>query len=120
MTTPTPPDLTIGKPQQIARSYRDNPKLRAAVEGLGSFVPLLTGANTYFVERLNKLERERVGALFRYLDESGAVLTPELIESNDFLHCFTITVRAAQRTRRHEKIRLLARLLASSIWSETV
>jgi hypothetical protein len=115
LTTPTPPDLAIGTPQRAARGYRNNPKLRALVEGLGAFIPGVTAANTYIVERLSALERQRREALFEYLDEAGAELTDELIESEDFLHCFTITMRAAQQTRRTEKIRLLARLLVSTI-----
>jgi hypothetical protein len=120
MTIPTPPDLAIGLPQRTALGYRDNPKLRALVEGIGSFVPIVSGVNTYIVERLSALERQRTEDLFRYLDECGAVLTPEMIEIDDFLHCFTITMRAAQRTRRNEKIRLFARLLTSATRGEDV
>jgi len=112
--TPELPDLKIGIAQRAARRYKDTPKLRAIVDGLSGWVPLLSGANTYFVERLSQLERERTEALFSYLDQSGAELTPELIASDDFLHCFTITVQAAQRTRRNGKIRLLARLLLAA------
>lgn len=110
----TPPDLRVSKAQDVGRTYKNTPKLRALAEGVGAFVPGVTAFNTYLVERLSQLERERTEALFAYLDEGGAELTPELIESDDFLHCFTITMRAAQRTRRKEKIRLFARLLASA------
>jgi hypothetical protein len=114
MTSPTPPGREIGPAQRTALGYRNSPKLRALVEGIGSFVPGVTAANTYIVERLSDLERQRREALFQYLDEAGAELTDELINSDDFLHCFTITMRAAQRTRRKEKIRVFARLLASA------
>jgi hypothetical protein len=113
MPNPTPPDRSISKAQEAALTYKNTPKLRAFVEGLEAFLPGVTAANTYLVERLSQLERERTEALFAYLEEEGAELTPALIESDNFLHCFMITVRAAQRTLRKEKIRLFARLLAS-------
>src|SRR5688572_24792243 len=103
MTTPTPPDRKIGIAQRTTLGYRNNPKLRGLIESIGSFVPGITAANTYIVERLSALERERTEALFDYLEEAGAELTDELIESDDFLHCFIITLRAAQGTRRKEK-----------------
>ena len=114
MPTPTPPDRSISKAQEAALTYKNTPKLRALVEGIGAFLPGVTAANTYLVGRLSQLERERTEDLFAYLEDEGAELTSALIGSDDFLHCFTITVRAAQRTRRKEKIRLFARLLASA------
>jgi hypothetical protein len=53
--------------------------------------------------------------LFAYLDENGATLTPEMIDSDDFLHRFNITVRAARRTHSREKIRRFALLLTAPI-----
>ena len=40
-------------------------------------------------------------------------MTDELIQQEEFLHAFVATVRAADRTRQKEKIRLLGRLLKS-------
>lgn len=60
------------------------------------------------------MRRERMLALFDDLQQSGE-LTPELLESEEFLHCFVAAATAAQRTAKREKIRLLASLLRNAV-----
>ncbi len=47
-------------------------------------------------------------------------MTPELIESNDFLHCYFATLGAVVKSRQKEKARYLARLLKCALTSEGV
>jgi hypothetical protein len=51
--------------------------------------------------RASNMRRERMLALFDDLQQSGE-LTPELLQSDDFLHCFVAAATAAQRTARRE------------------
>jgi hypothetical protein len=64
---------------------------------------------------VTKIREDRAREFFDELDKEGAVLTPAVTESEDFIHCFVITSKAALNTRRREKIRLFARLLISSV-----
>lgn len=52
---------------------------------------------------------------FNELADCKIELTPELVKSEDFLHCFFATTKAAINSRRREKIKMFARLLNSSI-----
>jgi hypothetical protein len=65
----------------------------------------------------------RADRLWTFFDELGAgkiPLTRELIETEDFLHCYTNTVRAVANTRQRDKIRLLACLLRNSLLTNLV
>ena len=66
------------------------------------------------------MRTERTERFFDRLRENGLTLTAEEIEREDFLHCFFVTTDAALRSRRREKIDLLADLLTGSVRSDKV
>ena len=104
-------DKAISTTATFTKRYAKSPILRALVE----LIPYVGGAtDTFIVTKYQNIVEERTKALFNELEIHGAKLSDELINSNDFIHCYMLTARAAINTRRTEKIRLFARLLASS------
>ena len=97
---------------KLAERYEKNAILRGLIQlvpfGLGSGIDVALSA------RFQKIKEERTRAFFDELAEGGILLQPGLLKSEDFLHCFFATVKAALDTRRREKIRLFARLLKAS------
>lgn len=104
--------------EQLANSYQANPTIR----GLIQLIPFGVGsaADVALVTILENIREDRARELFDELEKGAVQLTPEIIKSEDFLHCYFSTTRAALNTRRREKIRYFARLLASSISSSEI
>lgn len=98
--------------EKLASKYKKNSIVRSLVQlipcGIGSAFDV--GISTH----LENIREERATTFFDELAAGKQEITPELLESNDFLHCFFITTSAAMRTRRKEKIRMFANLLKSS------
>mgnify|MGYP006911566671 CR=1 FL=1 len=89
----------------------DNPWVKAIM----AFFPITSSIDAWLTSRLDTIARERIEAFLDELINNNVDLTPELIESEDFLHCFMKTIQAVLHTRRREKIRFFARLLSSSV-----
>ena len=96
----------------LLQRYQRQPVLRALVQ----LVPLGIGsaADTGLATALARIEEERLRTFFDELEAGRVELTPEVAESEEFLHAFLATTAAARRTRRREKIRYLARLRRST------
>ena len=60
-------------------------------------------------------QRLRVREFFDVLNSGTTEITPEMIQDDQFLHCYFATIRAAIYTKRIEKVRWLAKLLESAI-----
>lgn len=75
--------------------------------------------DTLLNARAEEIAEERTKEFFDELSEGSLELTKEIIQSEDFIHCWVITAKVAVNTRRREKIRLFARLLKSSFLSDT-
>ncbi len=100
-----------------ASVYKDKPVIRALVAFVTGLDPtgLLSGLDATLVAVIEEKVRERQRAFFDELDNGTHLLTEEMIQQEDFLHAFTISYRAAIRTRNREKIRKFARLLLSAV-----
>ncbi len=89
--------------------YAGNPILRALIRliphGIGS------AADVLIMDKADGIKKARIRTFFDELAAGKAVLTPELIEKDDFIHSLDATMRAAFRARRDEKIKMFARLL---------
>lgn len=94
---------------RVADRYKDRAMIRALVQlipfGIGSAI------DTAVTAKLAVYQEERLRAFFDELARGNVKLTPELVQTEDFLHAFSATTKAALATRRRDKIRLLARLL---------
>ncbi len=93
--------------------YSKSPAIRALVQ----LIPLGLGgaADTFVATRVERIKVSRAQTFFDELSKGKIELTEDLIKSEDFLHCFYISSKAALNTRRHEKIKLFAKLLKSSV-----
>lgn len=100
----------IGK---LAYHYAKKPAIRALLE----LIPAWSTADTLLQSRADEIRRDRLKTFFDELADGDRELTNELIQTEDFLHSFFCTLRAVLNTRQRDKIRLLAKLLDSSLSS---
>jgi hypothetical protein len=98
----------VGK---VAVQYNKNPLLQALLK----LVPGWSSADTLLQRRANEIRSDRINTFFEELASGKCELTDELIRTEDFLHSYFCTLRAVVNSRQREKIRLFARLLASSL-----
>lgn len=103
------------RPGLLAR-YERQPVLR----GLIQLIPFSIGsaADSALLTQLNNYRDQKLRTFFDELGSGSIELTEEQVSSNDFLHCYFATVSAALRSRRSEKICLLARILRGQIEGE--
>lgn len=96
----------------LVKRYERSAVLRALVQ----IIPFNIGSaiDTAVLTKVQSIRAERATIFFDELASGQQTLTPELLENNDFLHCFFATTDAALKANRAEKIQYLARLLASS------
>jgi hypothetical protein len=98
--------------ESLVQRYERSATIRALVQP----VPFSLGSalDTAVLTRMQSIRADRTREFFDELEKGAAELRPELLESNDFLHCFSVTTDAALRTHRAEKFRAFARLLRAS------
>lgn len=97
----------IGK---MSLKYSNSPTVKALLQlapGGGSLDSLLN-------KRAEEIKHTRLESFYDELEKGNFELTPEVIKSEDFLHCYFSTVSAVIRTKRREKIQILAQLLKAS------
>ena len=94
----------------LSINYSNKPVLRSLLQ----LIPNWGAADELLQYRANEIKNERLATFFDELAEGKHELTAELIKTEDFLHCYFSTLRAALNTRQREKIRFLARLLDAS------
>lgn len=71
-------------------------------------------------DRVKNIRVDRTKTFFNELREGNIALTEEVAKTEDFLHKFYISYKAAINTRRREKIKMFARLLKSSLSKEAI
>jgi hypothetical protein len=98
--------------EKLAERYNSNPIVKGFVQMM---IPGGAVIDEVISSRLQRVQEERMRVFFDELADGTIELTPELVESDDFLHCYFATAKAASNTRRSEKIRLLGRLLKSAM-----
>lgn len=106
-------DIQVNPMGKSAEVYAAHPLLRSLL----SLIPGWAAADTLLQHRAGEIRDMRTRVFFDELAEAESDLTEELIQTEDFLHCFFMTVRGAVNTRRREKIRMFARLLSSAVRS---
>lgn len=102
--------MTGGNKELLAR-YAASPVVRGLVQlipyGVGG------GLDVAIVTAYDNIQQRRLREFFDRLSAGSIRLSPQLIESDDFLHCFFATVQSVARTHRQQKIHLFANLLSS-------
>ncbi|MFA7677810.1 MAG: hypothetical protein WCY34_06585, partial [Candidatus Omnitrophota bacterium] len=94
------------------KRYSRNPVLR----GLIQLIPysIGSGIDAALIATVISIREDRAKTFFDELDAGKIKLNESLIKSEDFLHKFFVTTKAAFNARRREKIKLFAYLLLSS------
>jgi hypothetical protein len=92
------------------------------IRGAMQVVPLGIGSaiDVSLLTRIEKIKEKNAQIFFDKLQRSIDNIVPELLESEDFIHCFMKTFQLAIDTRRHEKIKMFARLLGSGVESDGI
>jgi hypothetical protein len=110
------PDKTTS--ESLLLRYEDNQLIRALIQ----LVPFGAGGalDALLVGTLDDIRRGRSAAFFDELAAEGTLISDEDIQSEDFLHKYFTTVKAALNTRRREKIVMFAKLLKSSTVDDSV
>jgi hypothetical protein len=98
--------------ESLTQRYEKSAIVRALVQ----LIPLSIGSaiDTAVLTKVQSIRADRMREFFDELARGEQELNPELLENNDFLHCFFATSEAALKTQREEKIRAFARLLCAS------
>lgn len=100
--------------EKVQDWYIKNKTVRSLMQLLGHLTFGATSAiDSWLVIKWQEICSERSKVFFNELDNGNIQLTEELIQNEDFLHAFFITVKVALNTRRHEKIRLFGKILKS-------
>src|ERR1700748_1153348 len=94
--------------QYLAEAYSQNKKLKLLVD----LLPLGSQINNSISEYLIKQQSRRLKYFFEKLNETDLNVTPELIEDEDFIHKFYITLKAVSDTHRNEKIEIIAKFFS--------
>lgn len=101
----------------LAEAYAGNPVIRSLIQlvpfGLGSAM------DVGIVHRAFELRNKRLRMFYDELASGTAKLTAEIIEQEDFLHCFFAATKGALNARKSEKVILFAKLLKSSFQSDS-
>jgi len=102
---------------ELAKRYEKNPVVRALVQ----LVPFGVGgaADVALTTIIDNIREDRARTFFDELAAGDFPLTEKEIQSEDFLHAYFATCKAALNTRRREKIRLFAQLLHSYAFKVT-
>ena len=95
----------------LSVQYSDRPTIKALLK----LIPGWSSADTLLQKRADEIKSDRLKVFFEELAQGKRKLTDDLIQTEDFLHSYFCTLRAALNCRQHEKIRNLARLLNSSL-----
>jgi len=87
------------------------------MRGIVQLIPLSIGScvDVAITTQLDNIMEDRAKTFFDELGNGSVELTKSLIETEEFLHKYFSTVKAALNTIRREKIVYFARLLKSSI-----
>ncbi len=104
-----PPITPIRK---LAEQYNDKPVVKALVQLITPYVDAL---NTLLMTHLQSFRDKRIITFFDELATLDIELNPELLVSEEFLHCCFATLKAAINTYQKERIRNYANLLAAYI-----
>ncbi|OAK74431.1 hypothetical protein [Lederbergia galactosidilytica] len=100
----------------ILEEYKNN----TVVRGLIQLVPFGGLIDTMVTTSYQNILVDRSIAFFEELNKGNLMLTPEVIESEDFLHAYFSTYKAALYTRQRQKIRFFSRLLCNGLLEQKV
>lgn len=105
--------ILLDNMKKIIERYENNPVIRGLIQlvpgGIGSTIDVV------LCIQIEKIKSERLKIFYDELGNGDIILSEDLIQSEDFLHCYFSTLKAAIKSRRGEKIKFFAKMLKSSI-----
>lgn len=104
----SPPNTIVGT---LAAHYSTQPGIRALL----NLIPGWSSADGLLQTRADQIKHQRLRDFFDALAVGHTQITEELIQSDDFLHCYFKTTQAVINTRRKEKIELFAHMLGAAL-----
>ncbi|MGE8205855.1 hypothetical protein ACQKP0_14965 [Heyndrickxia sp. NPDC080065] len=99
----------------VKETIIENYENRAIIRTLIQLIPYGGVMDTYLTTTFNNILIERSRNFFDELNSGNFILTEEIIDSEDFLHSYFSTYKAAIYTRQKSKIRFFARLLINGV-----
>lgn len=102
--------------EKLLEEYSTNSLLR----GLVQIVPYGGLVDTILTSSYNNILVERAKVFYDELGIGMIELKPELVQSEDFLHAYFSTFKAALYTKQREKIRFFSRLLNGGLTSSLI
>ena len=100
----------------LLKDYSNNTLIRSLIQ----IVPYGSVVDNLLSVSYNNILIERARVFYNELSRGKIELTAELIESEDFLHSYFSTYKAALYTKQREKIRLFARLLQNGLHTNII
>jgi hypothetical protein len=104
----SPPNTIVGT---LANHYSKQPVIRALLK----LIPGWSSVDGLLQTRADQIKHRRLRDFFDALAAGQTEITEELVQSDDFLHCYFKTTQAVVNTRRKEKIELFAHMLRSAL-----
>jgi hypothetical protein len=101
--------------EKFSEHYSENPVTALLLTGLSIIVPQIALGKEAIDRAVTKIQKERFQILIDELAKGEKVITPELVETEEFIHSFVIVYRATMNTFQREKIRRFARILLTAI-----
>ncbi len=97
----------------LLKRYENSPIIRSLIQlipcGVGSAL------DTAITIKIINMREKRLRVFYDKLGEGDIILTPDLLESEDFLHYYISTCKAVINTKRSKKVEFFAKLLKAYI-----
>ena len=103
--------------EKLAECYASNPVVRSIIQIPLALDPsgLASASDVAIMSAIENMRHKRHRAFYDELAMGTHLLSADVIQSEDFIHDYLCSLRAAVNTRRQEKVRLCARLLLGAI-----
>jgi hypothetical protein len=85
----------------LSVQYSNRPALKALLK----LVPGWSSADTLLQKRADEIKGDRLKVFFEELAQGRRELTDEVIQTENFIHSYFCTLRAALNSRQREKIK---------------
>lgn len=94
-----------------SKYYEKKPLIRT----LGQITPIGSAIDTWTSIKINNIKEKRIKVfLDQFVSLDGLSIPAEVVELEDFIHCYLATVKIVSNTRREEKIKMFASLLKNT------
>lgn len=101
--------------EKFSEHYEENPLTALLLTTFSLVVPQIAIGKEAIDRAVTKIQKERFETLLDELAKGEKLLTPEIIESEEFIHSFVVVYRAAINTYQRNKIRRFARIQLKAI-----